>query len=72
MDDRVALVGKLSIERIERSGSGVLATGSIRAAFAGGLAPPTPAAWAFEFDGEDRLLRMRAYLDVHEARAALR
>jgi hypothetical protein len=60
-----------SIERIEPVGAGVLATGSIRAATAGGLAPPTPTAWAFEFDEHDRLRSMRAYLDIEAARASL-
>jgi hypothetical protein len=57
-----------AVDGVEQVGETVLATGSVVAAGERGLAR-APAAWLFEFDTSDRLLRMRAFLDVEAARS---
>ena len=58
-----------AVEAIEAVGGRVLATGSILVARDGGL-ETVSAAWLFDFDSDDRLIRMRAFLDVDAARTA--
>src|SRR3954447_16119982 len=58
-----------SVETMEQVGERVLAIGGIQVAAPSGLVGPTPVAWLCEFDEHGRLLRLRTYLDVEEARA---
>lgn len=58
-----------AVETIEAVGDRVLAIGSIQVAGAGGLSGPTPAAWLCDFDDSGRLLRLRTYVDLDQARA---
>jgi ketosteroid isomerase-like protein len=59
-----------AVESIEPVGETVLAVGSVTVATQAGPWERVAAAWLFEFDESSRVRRMRAFLDVAEARAA--
>src|SRR3954451_5729611 len=58
-----------AVESVEEVGERVLAIGSIQVAGTDGLKGRTPVAWVCDFDAAGRLLRMRTYVDVDQARA---